>query len=173
MGWSGSVTLRCAVELCESKQTWRTPTVVLKKSPSWLFKTTALLEFSCSAWMAWTSPSSMPKIRRHCLLTKVMAPALPSDDRGLACVGAPHDYFVVPKSIKFILLLKMLDRLSLRFFIFLLKNCFTVPASRDGNVTVYVWHKPTELAHSPLFCSCVYLCLYGPFNCISFRKFAQ
>ena len=33
-----------------------------------------------------------------------------------------------------------------------------VPAgspSRGGDVTVYVWHKPTELAHSVLFCSCV------------------
>ena len=27
-------------------------------------------------------------------------------------------------------------------------------------------HKPTELAHSFLFCSCVYFCLYGSFNCI-------
>ena len=29
------------------------------------------------------------------------------------------------------------------------------------------WHKPTELAHSFLFISCVCFCLYGPFNCIS------
>ena len=43
--------------------------------------------------------------------------------------------------------------------------------SCGGDVTVYVWHKPTELAHSFLFCSCVYFCLYGPFNCISFHKF--
>ena len=34
-----------------------------------------------------------------------------------------------------------------------------------------LWHKPTELAHSCLFCSCVCFCLYGPFNCSSFRKF--
>ena len=50
-----------------------------------------------------------------------------------------------------------------------------VPAgspSRGGDVRVYVWHKPTELACSFLFCSCVYFCLYGPFNCISFRKFS-
>ena len=45
--------------------------------------------------------------------------------------------------------------------------------SRGGNVTVYVWHKPTELAHSFLFCSCVCLCFDGPFNCISFHKFYQ
>ena len=36
-----------------------------------------------------------------------------------------------------------------------------------------LWHKPTELAHSFLFCSCLYCCLYGPFNCISFNKFSR
>ena len=36
-----------------------------------------------------------------------------------------------------------------------------------------LWHKPTELAHSFLFCSCVYFCLYGPFNCFSFHKFSR
>ena len=35
------------------------------------------------------------------------------------------------------------------------------------------WHKLTELAYSFLFCSCVYLCLFGPFNCISFHKFSR
>ena len=30
-------------------------------------------------------------------------------------------------------------------------------------------HTPTKLAHY-LSCSCVYFCLYGPFNCISFHK---
>ena len=35
------------------------------------------------------------------------------------------------------------------------------------------WHKPTELAHSFLFCSCVYVCLYGLFNCISFHKVSR
>ena len=51
-----------------------------------------------------------------------------------------------------------------------------VPAgwpSRGGDVTDHVWHKSTELAHSFLFCSCVYFCSYGPFNCISFHKFSQ
>ena len=33
------------------------------------------------------------------------------------------------------------------------------------------WHKPTELAHSFLFCSCAYFCL--SFNCISFHKFSR
>ena len=33
-----------------------------------------------------------------------------------------------------------------------------------------LWHKPTELAHSFLVCSCV--CLYGPLNWISFHKFS-
>ena len=45
--------------------------------------------------------------------------------------------------------------------------------SHGGDVTVYVWHKPTELAHSFLLCSCVYSCLRGPFNCISFHKFSR
>ena len=36
-----------------------------------------------------------------------------------------------------------------------------------------VRHKPTELAHSFLFCSCVCFCLYDPFNCISFHKFSR
>ena len=52
----------------------------------------------------------------------------------------------------------------------------TVPVgspSHGGDVTVYVWHKPPELAHSFLVCSCVYFCLYGPFNCISFHKFSR
>ena len=34
-----------------------------------------------------------------------------------------------------------------------------------------LWHKPAELVHSFLFCSCVCFCLCGPFNCISFHKF--
>ena len=33
--------------------------------------------------------------------------------------------------------------------------------------------KPTELAHSFLLCVCVYFCLYGPFNCISFHGFSR
>ena len=36
-----------------------------------------------------------------------------------------------------------------------------------------LWHKPTKLAHSFLFCSCVCFCLYGPFNCISFHKLSR
>ena len=45
--------------------------------------------------------------------------------------------------------------------------------SCGGDVMVYVWHKPAKLAHSFLFDSCVYFCLYGPFNCISFHKFPR
>ena len=45
--------------------------------------------------------------------------------------------------------------------------------SRGGDVTVHVWHKPAELTHSSLFCSCVYFCLYGPFNCFSFHKLSR
>ena len=84
---------------------------------------------------------------------------------------------------------------SLRFFQLLFSNvkwcvwknesdlwrelCFTlilVPAaspSRGGDVTVYVWHKPTECAHCFSFCSCAYFCLYGPFRCILFLKFSR
>ena len=36
-----------------------------------------------------------------------------------------------------------------------------------------LWHKPTELVRSILFCSCVYVCLYGPFNSISFHTFSR
>ena len=51
-----------------------------------------------------------------------------------------------------------------------------VPAdsrSRGGDVAVYVWCKPTELAHSFLFCSCVCFCLYCLFNSISLHKFSR
>ena len=40
-----------------------------------------------------------------------------------------------------------------------------------GPYGLYLWHELTELAHSFLFCSRIYFCLYGHFNCISFRKF--
>ena len=36
---------------------------------------------------------------------------------------------------------------------------------------MFFWDKPTELAHSFLFC-CVCFCLFGPFNCISFHEFS-
>ena len=57
-----------------------------------------------------------------------------------------------------------------------------VPAgsiSRIGDVAVYVFDiKPTEHAPSFFFnffkfCFCVYLGLYGPFNCTSFHKFSR
>ena len=42
------------------------------------------------------------------------------------------------------------------------------------DVAVYAfWHKPTEPAHSFLVCSCLYFCLYGPFNCTAFHKFSR
>ena len=47
-----------------------------------------------------------------------------------------------------------------------------VPAgspSRGGGIAV---HKPTKLAHTFLYCSCVCFRLYGPFNCISFHTFS-
>ena len=43
-----------------------------------------------------------------------------------------------------------------------------------GCCSLYFQHKLTELAHSFfLFYSCVCVCLYGPFNCISFHKFSR
>ena len=36
-----------------------------------------------------------------------------------------------------------------------------------------VWYKPTELAHSFYFSSCVYFCLYNPFDCISCYNFSR
>ena len=43
-----------------------------------------------------------------------------------------------------------------------------------GCSSLCFWHKPTKLAHSFSFCSCIiYFCLYGPFNCILFQKFSQ
>ena len=42
-----------------------------------------------------------------------------------------------------------------------------------GMLRFMLWHKPAELAHSLLFRSCVYFCLCGPFNCISFHKFSR
>ena len=37
---------------------------------------------------------------------------------------------------------------------------------------VYVWHKPTELAHCFLFRYCICFCLYDPFNYNLFHKFS-
>ena len=45
--------------------------------------------------------------------------------------------------------------------------------SRGGAVIVYVWHKAVDFARSFLFYSCVYFCLYGPFNCSSCHHFSQ
>ena len=39
-----------------------------------------------------------------------------------------------------------------------------------GCCSLCFWHKPTELSHSFLFCSCVYISLYGPFNSVLFYK---
>ena len=77
----------------ESKHPWRTPTIVLKNSPSWLFKTTALLGFSCSAWMAWTRPSSMLKLLRTChrpehkILSNVFSKPMKLQNRLQWCLG--------------------------------------------------------------------------------------
>ena len=48
---------------------------------------------------------------------------------------------------------------------------------RPSGLTFTWWgcwgHKPTELAHSFLVCSYVYICVYGPFNCILFLTFSR
>ena len=47
--------------------------------------------------------------------------------------------------------------------------------SRGGDVRVYVKNTIQPSLPTPfffLFCSCVYFCLYGPVNCISFHKFS-
>ena len=36
-----------------------------------------------------------------------------------------------------------------------------------------LWHKPPELDQSVLPASCVFFCLYSPFNCISFLKLSR
>ena len=71
VGWSWTVfcmifSRNQLIWIGESRHPWRTHTVALKKSPRWLFKTTALLKFSYNAWMAWTTPSSMLKLLRTC-----------------------------------------------------------------------------------------------------------
>ena len=53
-----------------------------------------------------------------------------------------------------------------------------VPAdspSRGGDAAVYVFITETNRACSLLFLfySCVYFCLYGPFNCNSFHTFSR
>ena len=56
---------------------------------------------------------------------------------------------------------------------------FTVHGPRGLVFTWWGWcglcfsHKPTELAKSSLFCSCVSFSLYGPFNCVSFHQFSR
>ena len=42
-----------------------------------------------------------------------------------------------------------------------------------GCCSLCIWHKPSELAHSLLFCSRVYFCLYGSFNCSSSPEFSR
>ena len=42
-----------------------------------------------------------------------------------------------------------------------------------NNPALFCLQCQPSLAHSFLFCSCVYFCLYGPFNSISFHKFSR
>ena len=45
--------------------------------------------------------------------------------------------------------------------------------SPQAHVVRMLRHKLTELAHSFLFCCCVYFFLYGSFNCVSFHKLSK
>ena len=74
------------------------------------------------------------------------------------------------------LLLKDKD-LSTKGFFTNYMSLITAPAgspSHGGDVTVYVYdiNQPTLLTPFFIFCSCVYFCLYGPFNCISIHTFS-
>ena len=56
----------------------------------------------------------------------------------------------------------------------LLLHVLAGSSSRGGNVAVFDFDiNQTELAHSFSFCSCIYFCLCGSFNCISFQKFSR
>ena len=65
------------------------------------------------------------------------------------------------------------------WFVPVFVDCHPPGASSPRGLTFTWWgccglrlgHKPTELGHSFLFCSCVCFSLYDPFNCISFHKF--
>ena len=68
------------------------------------------------------------------------------------------------------------------FFFILIDDRFLFFPHEDPRWLTFSWwesyglcrrHKPTELAHSFLFCSCVCFCLYGPFRCMSFHKFSR
>ena len=51
-----------------------------------------------------------------------------------------------------------------------------VPAgspSHGGDIAVFVFDINQPSLSTPLFCSRVCFCLYGPFNCISFHEFSQ
>ena len=46
--------------------------------------------------------------------------------------------------------------------------------SRGGDASAFAFlHKSSELAHSFSFSSCIYICFYGSFTCISFYKFSR
>ena len=63
---------------------------------------------------------------------------------------------------------------SLPLFFFLLFFCCTRACfGRECALEIDIpkQQRPTELAHSFLFCSCVCFCLHGLFNSISFHKF--
>ena len=85
---------------------------------------------------------------------------------------ASHNMWILVSKFK----LKSMEQFKTK----LLKFSFSSPLPGPCRLTFTWWgccglcqrHKPVELAHSCLFCPCVYFCLYGPFTCISFHKFS-
>ena len=67
--------------------------------------------------------------------------------------------------------------MNLWIWLIILFSCHFLSPRADLHVVemlrLCLWHKPTELAHSFLLYSCVYFCLYGLFNYISFHKFSR
>ena len=63
-------------------------------------------------------------------------------------------------------------------YLALVRLVTAIPSTKSPWVNLHVvgmllfWHKPTELAHFFIFCSCIYFCLHSPFNCISFHEFS-
>ena len=92
-------------------------------------------------------------------------------------------------SFKFVLCVKLTLLICKWGVCLLSKTLYYASAWKSGNIFLlsdspsrltfsrwgcYRWclsHKPS--LPTLLFCSCVYFCLYGPFNCISIHKFSQ
>ena len=87
--------------------------------------------------------------------------------RHRCCCCCPSSFFFFFFFVFFLLLLL----LPLLFLLLLINNhhCYHLSATWLGCYGLCSRHKPAELAHTFLFCSCVCFCLYGPLNCTSFH----